>query len=1254
MFSLRPLRLCSELWFGLMISTLFAVGQHPPVGPLNGEEFVGPFDSWVNAKALYGAAGDGIADDTQALQAALDNLGPPPHPSVLYLPAGVYRITRTLRISARMFVSVIGQHPDTTVIRWDGAGGGAMLSLNGITGSQISRITFDGSGSAAVGIDQSWDGSPNYFDTHNQYADDAFREIGIGIRGGHLGYGAADSVVLRCRFLRTLAAGVSVENWNALGWFIRDSFFEDNYVGVTNKFGAGNFHVYNSLFQRSVRADMEITNVELFSIRNNVSAGSGYFFLANPIGSAPNPITFQNNVILDPTIQAIALGNAGPVTLMDNVVRSKPGQPAVTVREGYTATPVNANVVSIGNTFTTASPYVVCGRLLAIDDTVTTPSEIVVPLPALAAVAAGAGRSVFEVPPGADAAAIQQTIDTAVAQRNGSRPVVHLPAGTYLVNRTIVIPKGSDVQLAGDGGYSALLWTGANAAPVLQIATASHAALRDFRIHGNARAKGILVDVDDQPGGLIFMDQAALSLTSQNNLLVEALDHTKVALSQLYHDSSQLSVKVVGGPLLAGGQDAESSVTIFGGGDGGNQYTYDVEKGGRLLAEDVWYEGAAPGFATLTGPGSLTLNGANIYNEDMGHGGQGLEIPPIILKDFAGSVSVLNSKIGHGGVSISGAGANVRVLGLGIVGPAGTTEYFQNSSPAAQAALLDSSITAPGIGSVAVADRTSNVASVPDFVRSQLSQVRNAQPRALASQPAGVTDLRVFRVSVEQSTVGIHLKAVAPTLSVAITSPLNRQSVCGAITVLASASDGSTVQFALDGGNFGVLTAGPYSLVLDTTKFINGPHVLTAEATDHWGNTAISAPVTITVTNAPPAVDVAKGTPLLTGFGRGVERNNYTGWVGMQFTVGPTALTVTSLGRIYLAGGNGSHVVKLVFLPAGTSGQIAYGSLPGPVTLAAKTGYFLVSLETSGGDGWYDYLPVTATPVTTIDGPVYWNGFRWVPLGIPSASYAPVSLLYTAATATAPPAVAIASPAANATVSGAAVPVTASAVAAAGLFITSLQFKLDGVNVGPLLTAAPYSLSLDTTRLVNGSHTLSAVAVDSAGNTAAASTVTIAVANNSPRTATALVSGFDAAPIRNNYSGFLGLQFTVAARALTVTSLGRPCLVGNSATHTVKLVRAGDGGDVPGTLVTISLSGCTPGQFVYGSLSSPVALRAYTSYYLVSQEQAGGDRWYDYTTVKYAGSVVVNGPVYWDGLKWFPVGFTHTGYIPLNLLFTEE
>src|SRR5436305_859640 len=71
-----------------------------PAAASGAEEFAGPLAGWMDAKREFGAAGDGKADDTAALQKALDALRPSDSPRrVLYIPAGTYRIARTLRVT---------------------------------------------------------------------------------------------------------------------------------------------------------------------------------------------------------------------------------------------------------------------------------------------------------------------------------------------------------------------------------------------------------------------------------------------------------------------------------------------------------------------------------------------------------------------------------------------------------------------------------------------------------------------------------------------------------------------------------------------------------------------------------------------------------------------------------------------------------------------------------------------------------------------------------------------------------------------------------------------------------------------------------------------------------------------------------------------------------------------------------------------------------------------------------------------------
>ena len=99
------------------------------------------------------------------------------------------------------------------------------------------------------------------------------------------------------------------------------------------------------------------------------------------------------------------------------------------------------------------------------------------------------------------------------------------------------------------------------------------------------------------------------------------------------------------------------------------------------------------------------------------------------------------------------------------------------------------------------------------------------------------------------------------------------------------------------------------------------------------------------------------------------------------------------------------------------------------------------------------------------------------------------------------PTVSISSPAAG-TVSGT---VTFAAAASDNVGVAGVQLKLNGANFGAEITAPPFSASWNTRTVANGSHTLSAVARDAAGNTAPAVTVTVNV-NNDTQPPTVAVS----------------------------------------------------------------------------------------------------------------------------------------------------
>jgi RHS repeat-associated protein len=148
----------------------------------------------------------------------------------------------------------------------------------------------------------------------------------------------------------------------------------------------------------------------------------------------------------------------------------------------------------------------------------------------------------------------------------------------------------------------------------------------------------------------------------------------------------------------------------------------------------------------------------------------------------------------------------------------------------------------------------------------------------------------------------------------------------------------------------------------------------------------------------------------------GSLRSDFSGWVGLYFVVGNTPLTVSGLGRWVVAGNASSHGVAL-FTAAGNqisggsvtvstagvpSGQFAYATLATPVTLAANTGYCLMTQETSGGDQWYDYNGTSITLNGDASGSLSVYAYNTVPpvYVAPSSSgesYGPVNLQYSKA-----------------------------------------------------------------------------------------------------------------------------------------------------------------------------------------------------------------------------------------------------------------
>jgi Pectate lyase superfamily protein len=732
----------------------------------NVEELVGPFPSWANLKTWYGAVGDGNSDDTQALQNALNDLGKTGKSSVLYFPAGTYKITNQLDLSKAKNVAIVGQSPDLVTLSWAGASGGTILRFQNDSHTKVQGVTFDGNNTASNGLWIRWDGKTDNFPTTFDISDNIFKNLQVGIRGGKSptddGHQdtAAEVSINRNKFIGNSTAGIVLKDWNTVDWWIRNSLFENNNLGVKGIVGV--FHVSDSVFKNSTSGDIFAKDNSFIGLRNNYSIGSPYFYQTGGPTSGGQIATIQNNKILDSTDTAIQIKTPGPVTLLDNTIRNRAGNPKPAVNFGGLAP---GNLVAIGNSFSAQNPFgidLANNRFLNLDTSV---AEIAASEPVLPTTPQQATAPVIEVDT-LTGVSVQAAINRAVRDYSGQRPIVHLPSGKYDVTSTIAIPAGSDVRLIGDSGFlagpgaSVLSWTGTGVAPVLSIQGPSHAVVQDIAISGGpTKVQGVAINNVDRPSGRILLNQTNVNPFSGSTtgvaLRVEGLDYTTVDAINTSIGGDRGAINVLGGPQAMAGQPTTARVQLYGGtyGSFGSGPSYNVDKGGHLIVRDVWYEnGGSGGRRTptlqLSGSGTVTLD-----NMKQAYPGNAAGSTPTIgIDGFSGQLTLNGIEFSGAVNEVKGNNPETNILILdSILGSPEGIPPFSSSASAGQVSLLQNAIPT----SNGVVHYPNQGTTDPTWLRSMLATLRQEKlaDRSLPL-PSDVTDLTLLRVGLENVSDG--------------------------------------------------------------------------------------------------------------------------------------------------------------------------------------------------------------------------------------------------------------------------------------------------------------------------------------------------------------------------------------------------------------------------------------------------------------------------------------------------------------------
>ncbi|HEY3938290.1 MAG TPA: Ig-like domain-containing protein, partial [Bryobacteraceae bacterium] len=373
---------------------------------------------------------------------------------------------------------------------------------------------------------------------------------------------------------------------------------------------------------------------------------------------------------------------------------------------------------------------------------------------------------------------------------------------------------------------------------------------------------------------------------------------------------------------------------------------------------------------------------------------------------------------------------------------------------------------------------------------------------------------------------------VGPAPTVSLTSPTAGSTLSGTATLSATASSTpglASVLFQVDGNNIGTAAAGSgpgFSTTWNTASVANGPHTLTAIATDILGQTTTSAGVSVTTSNVgppPSGATFVKADTATQGTWKGVY--GHDGYIIVNDSnVQPSYATVTPNGAAYTwnasstdpralqKGASSTDRIASTYYTTATSGSGSSFSFDVNISDGAthQVALYCLDLDTSARAETISILDATShavlstQAVSNFHNGVYeiWNIASHVTIQVTytGGQNAVVSGLFLdPVPVTVPaPTVSITGPAGGTSQSGS-VTVTATAAATSPATLASVQFQVDGANLGTAQGGSgPYSVSWNTAAGTNGSHTLTAIATDSLGQHTTSAGVTVTVSNAGP------------------------------------------------------------------------------------------------------------------------------------------------------------
>ena len=435
---------------------------------------------WINVKTdvTPAAVGDGITDDTAAIQAALNTPG---SGGTVYFPPGTYKVTGTLALNgstARFGVNLIG-HGRSTILAWSGATHADFFVINGNPYARYVGLVLDGRGFAGTGFCHR--NSVGWFETCIVY-----RHVGLyNFTGNGIHAVAGDAAAMaetsyeNCIFDHC-ATGMRMGGFNDYN----HSFIGCDFIACGHGISCqnGSFAARECFFSGSTTADVHARPEHACSIRRCKSTRSRRFI---DFDNSVSPCIVQDCYVTDWTDTGGAVHQRSTPMLLINSRFVDPPDSTAPVRMTGRA--------------------VLCNNAAPRSSAVVAGASAVYTVPAGACpprVGSHAGsdittfvNSTFAVPPvtydakvdfGAvgdgtadDTVALQNTINA--ARTAGGGAIAYIPRGNYRITSTLLM-TGSNYVVGGSGYWSRLVWRGSAGGTMMRLTDPDRVILQNLMV----------------------------------------------------------------------------------------------------------------------------------------------------------------------------------------------------------------------------------------------------------------------------------------------------------------------------------------------------------------------------------------------------------------------------------------------------------------------------------------------------------------------------------------------------------------------------------------------------------------------------------------------------------------------------------------------------------------------------------------------------------------------------------------------------